>query len=358
MSSFTKTYFVVGDNMFTMFFHGRKGAAQTSVVVDCAQPKRYFQIEFAKWTNALSKMDFAKEIHISLTEKLLRVTIGGSNNIINLGIIGYDKGAPEIELIDEFLPEQQASIGDAGPCMEVTDELVHNIAVATSMFSTVGKNNAIAIQNSGVLYADRSLVLKAKQDLSGLLPSDDDLMLLHKYTVGAILLAQKASPYFQFSSDLSSCFWSYTSAEGSTTQFVLVSEPCDISIPTEDELEQIRPSAGCGELRMIAAALLGDLEFFGGFYEASVWKPITFQIVASKEATLYYRHPTTEITRVLTDATGDLDGEFIIGSEALLKLVKAGEGDSEVVITYDQDSQGVRCLIGNTFDVVFAKLTE
>lgn len=352
--SFTKTYFSIGKGVFSIFFYGQKGALKTTFNIDTIEgDTRYFQIDYSKWINALSKLSFAKEVTLKLSEKFLKVFVSGSSDIINLGIFSYEKDSSEMDTVESFIPNYIKRVSASTKNVNLTEDLISAITAASSMFSTAGNNNAIALFPHYVMYADRSIVLKANLKEQINIPSK---VVLHKYTAGILPFLYSSYPLVQFAQDFEVLLWDDTNG----TQLVLASEPCEITIPTEAEVTSIAPQGEKGILVVPPAELQLCLNFFNGFYEASVWKPITFMVVANKEASLHYKHSTAEISKDL-GVVGDMDGEFVIGSESLLKLINKAvntvEG-GEVTFEYDADAPGVSCNIAGLFDVVFAKLVE
>ena len=352
--TFTKTYFVIGEDKFIIFLHGAKGAIKSVFDIEAPGKKRYFQIDYGKWLNGISKLAFSETISVRLTEKFIKLQIEGMSDTINLGIIPCENESSEAELINNFIEDRKEQEEDCK--LQITDEVVKAITSATSLFSPAGQNNSIALTKQHVLYSDRSIVLKAfmKNPLDF---GNVDSILLHKYIAGLFVYIYRENPEVTFIDDYSTVCWK----DGINTYLVLTSEICEIVIPTEEELKSITPVENYGTLSVSRNSLLNSLNFFNGFYEASVWKPIVFKIEGGKEANLYYRHPTTEITKSLEHA-GDIDGEFIVGSDTLLKLVnRAGETEDEATVVefrYDQTSPGVYCKIGSVYEAVFAKLTE
>jgi hypothetical protein len=352
LPSFTKTYFSVGEGSLKIFFHGAKGALETEIECNVGGPKEYFQTDYAKWINAISKLIMSDTLKFNLTEKFIKVSVEGSVDVINLGVVKYKEDSSEAKLIDSYLTTKTQGIVEDNISMELFPELVDALSVACSLFTTVGNNNAVSLRKDSVMYADRSIILKALFSP----PLNVEEVILHKFTAGAMLMVYKHNGRFLFGKDYSTLAWD----DGEGTRFLLASEPCDISLPTEDEIKGFAPEEG-SQLVVDHKELLSGLQFFEGFYEASAWKPIVFKLTGNKEAQLYYSHPTTEIHKNLI-ATVDTDGEFIIGSETLGKLVsKSVDKDSSdipVVFHYDQDSPGVACKIGDLYQVVFAKLVE
>lgn len=353
-SAFTKSYFALGDNKFIIFFQGVKGALKTTIAVECSEATQYFQSDFAKLSNALSKVGFDNEVTLSLTEKQLRVLLPSSGDTINLAILKYLPTSAEAQTIQNFVESITQRVRDENTSLLVTEELLNAFSIAAAMFSSVGRNNAVAVRRSYVMYADRSIVLKAM--LAEPLDISVDTIELHKFTLSTIIAAQKSNPFFQFSSDYSTLAWS----DGNTTSFVLATEAIEIAIPSDDDIANIVPTDGA-VLVVDHRALQQGLNFFNGFYEATVWKPITFKIAATGEALLYYKHPSTEISKSLM-ASGTAPGEFIVASETIAKLVsKSVELSTDnipVTFIYDDDAPGVSCKIGSLYDVILAKLVE
>ena len=351
-STMTKTYFAIGDGKFVVFFRGAKGAAKLTLDAPGAtEPARVILIDYGKWLNAVTKQSFAEEITISLTDKYLKVSIDGSSDMISLGITSYDSSSSEAETLFNFIESLRQTATNR---IRMTEDTSDVLSVATAMLSTAAHNNAVALTNRSVMYADRSIVLKAFLQ-EPLELKEGVTVEVHKYTVGFMQQAMRFGDTFFFNDRFDTVDWE--SRDGSMIA-IMASEPCEIAIPTAEELEAIRPGAKFGTMSIDHRSLDSALEFFNGFYEASVWKPITFSLDPSGSK-LYYKHPTTEISKEL-DATVDLAAEFALSSENLAKLlsrsISRNSEQLDVVFSYDTEAAGVRCVIGDLFDVVFAKL--
>ena len=354
-SAFTRTYFAIGDGKFVVFLRGAKGAAKLTLnIPDITEETQIFQVDYSKWLNALAKLSFSAEIDVALSEKSLKISVPGSTDTISLGIITYEASSSEADVLSNFIESNWT----ANRRLDVNDELLEAISIATSMLSPAAKNNAIALQYNSVLYADRSIVLEAKftEDFTAL--KEGEVAEIHKYSAGFIMQAKKFSNVFYFSEDFSTICWK--SDDGSLA-CVLVGEPCEIVIPSKDDINAIKPASEAGSFEIDHRELANALEFFSGFYEASVWKPITFDLTKKDGAKLRYSHPTTEIQKELPIQV-ERDGKFLLSSENLSKLLsqsidRSGGKDVIVKFVYDDDAPGVSCKIGNYFDVVFAKLS-
>jgi len=357
-TTLTRSYFSLGDDKFTIFFQGSKGACKTTIPVQCPDAPIFFQADYSKLSNALSKVGFSPSVTFSVTAKQLRISIDGSSDVISLAIISYPASSSEATTITSYIENKLAATNDKLSLL-FGEELMDALTAAASMFTTVGKNNAIAVRADYVLYADRSIVMKAR--LTDPLPLTQETVLLHKYILNTIQIVQKTNPLMVFSSDYSTLYWSDTA-----TNLVLASEPCDIAIPSEDDLKAIAPNDG-GTLTVEQHVLQQGLAFFNGFYEASVWKPITFRIADNGAASLYYKHPTTEISKDL-GCSGSAQGEFVVASETLAKLVsksiELSKDTAFAILNYDDVAPGVLCSIGELcpgvarYEVILGKLVE
>lgn len=360
-AEFTKTYFALGDGYLTIFFHGARGALKTKIATPEVKTEetQYFQIDYNKWLNALSKLSFADEIELSLTAKFLKIGIEGSSDSIVLGIISYEPDSSEASNISSFI-ETKTPVTKA--TMSLTREVADALQVTNTMFTSAGKNNAVAIRENSIVYSDRSIVLQVRVADQSAFLQDRACVNLHKFVAGFMLQAMRFNADFSFDQDYELISW-----KDSDTQVLIVSERCEIALPSDEEILMIQPNETSkkGVFSIPQHALYNSLEFFNGFYEASVWKPITF-LIENGSAKLYYKHPTTEISKVL-DAKVEIaqDGEFPIVSEMLSKLLQKAmdsasgeEAETLVTFTYDAEAPGVHCAIGSAYDVVFAKLVQ
>lgn len=358
-AEFTKTYFSLGQGYLTIFFHGARGALKTRIATPeiSSDDMQYFQIDYNKWLNALSKLSFADEITFNLTAKSLKIGTEGSSDSISLGIISYDASSSEAANISSFIECRKPSENTRN--LELSKELMDAIQVTNSMFSSAGKNNAVALKTDALVYSDRSIVLHVRLADQSAFLGDRAIVNLHKFVTGFMLQAFKFNNSFVFDSSYELVYW-----HDSDTSVIIASERCEIAIPSDEELRMIMPAADSekGIFSIGHRELYTSLEFFSGFYEASVWKPITF-LLEKNEAKLYYKHPTTEISKTLegVEIKYPLDGEFLIVSEMLSRLLQksidsSADENVSVEFTYDAQAPGVHCVIGNAYDVVFAKL--
>lgn len=357
-SAFTRTYFRLSKGKLSILFRGAKGGLKISVDLegfDEAETK-YFMVDYSKWSNALSKMTFADQIECTLTDKSLRIAIPGSKDVIALGIISYEAGSSEVDSFEELIKPldnahdllYEETIGDA-------------FSLSISLFSSAGKNNAVSVQTDKVVYADRSIVVAGKINKRNMFLGARNQIDVHRFLIGFMMIANRFNSLFGFSEDYDKLYWTADGVEA-----LIASEPCDISIPSSEELAEIGPvagTAGYGTIVVDHRALHACLGFFNGFYEASAWKPIT---IRRKDGIteLYYKHPTTEISKSFdaTSTSGE-DGEFMISSEALDRIlsrsIEKTSDNKAITFSYDATAPGVSCIVGDhEYDVMFGKLVE
>lgn len=364
-AEFTKTYFAVGEGYLTIFFHGARGALKTRISIPATANSsgvNYFQVDYGKWLNAISKLSFADEIVFNLTAKYLKIGTEGSSDSISLGIISYEEDSSEAINISSFIEHRKPLVDTAS--LVVDKDLADALQVTTSIFSSAAQNNAVALKKESVMYADRSIILKVLTGSRGNFLKNRDSVGIHKFVGGFILQAMRFNTEFLFDENYETVYW-----EDSNSCAIIASERCVIELPTDEELSAFIPQEDSekGRLTVGQNSLYASLEFFNGFYEASVWKPITF-LCKKDTVKLYYKHPTTEVSKSLDTASvvQSMDAEFPIMSELLSKLlqkaidsVDSSDVDTEqVTITYDEAAPGIHCVIGNSYDVVFAKLVQ
>lgn len=360
--SFTKSYFKIDGNSFNYYLRGSLGMMRTSFEVETTNTdKYYFSVDTSKWMNALQKFDYADNINITLTKSLIKINTDSSNDIINLGITTYADGSSEASILDTFIVSNEPTFDDAK--LYLTEDLLDNLYLASSLFTIQGKVNSIGLGPRGVIYADRATILKSyftedlDMDIFKNLSEDDAYIYVHNFTIGLLPLIAKLSEdnYIRFTPDYGTIYWS-----DDNSTIILSSEHRELSLPSDEMLDQIAPQDMEGQFDVDIEELKNDLAFFTGFYEGSVWKPITITSVANKEITLRYRHPSADITKEIPNVTCDYDGTFILESESLRKILSKVKikDDPTVTFSFDEESIGVRCSIGKQCDVVFAKLED
>ena len=355
-TNLTRAYFGIGNNQFAIMLKGSQGLAKLYIDVDVPEAITVMSVEYGKWLNALSKLNFADKVLCELSTKSLKLSIAGSKDIIALSITSYGEASSEKQIFESYIENQRSS--NEFISFNLNEDLSRALNITNNMFNTAGRNNAVLLTEDSVTYADRSIIVKV--DLDQRLPFQKAEM--HKYTAKLLTFLERFNSEVFFSSNQGGGSAGLLYWEDSNCKILLLSEACDIAIPTAEELDGITPNKKEASLICIDNKGLQEaLGFFDGFYENSAWKPITM-VSNGSVASLYYNHPTTEITKTLEGKHLEVkgSGDFIVASEALNKLINHTVEDGELLVSfyYDDQAPGVSCTIGDKYEIVFAKLVE
>ena len=327
---------------------------------------KYFSVDFGKWSNALVKFEGCDGIALSINRNLVKIFVDGSSDFITLSTSSYGDDNLEVTSLDTLLEQRKEEIIKDDLSIEITEEIADDLALANSLFIPQQDVNSIGLGKDGLIYAVRSVILKARfttdidENFFKNLDASEDYVYLHRYLIGLIYYIYASNPIFNFSSDYSTMYW-----EDDTSAVYITQPPRELAIPSDDELESFVPALGTGGIFSVDTEFLkNSLGFFDGFYVGSVWKPIRFESVANKEVVVRYKHPTADITKSLPSMS-DTDGEFVLDSDTVRKIlmkVKDKRVDKttplEAVFTFDDDSPGVLCEIGDYYSIVFCKLND
>lgn len=344
-SYFTRAYFKVEGEEFVFMLRGQTGVLQTSLPLRTPfKGKVYFSVDYMKWQLALQKFEYADEVNLDFTQNLLKISSPNSSDVINLGIIYFKEDSSEATIMDKFLPTKKNEILDKKK-ITITDEIVDALNFADSLFTAQSTQvNSIGLGRKDIMYADRATVMKIylQSSLPDHLFFDDegnsigDYIFIHSLTIKLFNFLVKTSSEVYFTPDYGTLYW-----EDDNTQIFLVSEDRKVALPTAEEFEGIKPSSN-NEFEVNTDTLKKSLDFFAGFYEGSVWKPVTFNVIPGKEVMLYYRHPSAEITKALSGAQGNVEGAFTVDSETLKKVIgKEYSSEDQIVINYDEEAPGI-----------------
>lgn len=366
-NTLTKTFFKVSNTQFILFQRGTSGAF--SITLDITNSnlkdneKLYYSVDYSKWNNALAKFSNFSEINITVKKNMLTLSTSGTSDVINLGIISYDIDSSEAILIDSFIDNRKNDLIDEDTTLVLTEELLENFQLADSLFSAQGKNNSIGLSENEVIYSDRSVVLKIH--LLDTLPNSlfknlrgEDYIFIHTFFLKMFSLLSKTSDTVQFSRDYETIYW-----EDDNSKLLISSESREVALPTQDQWEAIKPVDENSSFTISLASLSEGLNFFTGFYEETAWKPLTFDI-NKNSVVLYYRHPTTEISKALgdVDLLSTTEESFMISSEILGKIInKVGNRfslEEQVFINYDDEAPGIYCRVNNTYEFILSKLID
>lgn len=358
---FTKAFFKVSENKFTFMLRGDNGVLQTSVPIDFTGEPVYYSIEYNKWQTVLQKYGESKKINFVVSKNTLKITADGDPDVINLSLNIYPPDSNEAIVIDDFIRTKKEEVIQNNKCLVLNEELLSGLSFVDSLFTAQGRVNSVGLGINNIVYSDRALVVKSylsknfPEELFSSL-SDDSYIYLHTAIIKLLPLLYKTNANIYFSGDYNILYWN-----DNNTEIYIASPDREVVLPTEEEFKNIQPPSGSPTFSIDPEVLSNCLEFFDGFYEGSAWKPITFNINANKDISLYYRHPTTEITKILPGVVCNTDGSFAIDSEMLKKVinrVKDSDAEEKVNITFDEDAPGIYLSADITgYEAVFSKLS-
>ena len=361
------SYFKATSDCLSIYLKGSTGLFRVDLPCKADTDEiKYFSVDFGKWSNALVKFEGCDGIALSINRNLVKIFVDGSSDFITLSTSSYGDDNLEVTSLDTLLEKRKEEILKDDLSIEITEEIADDLALANSLFIPQQDVNSIGLGKDGLIYAVRSVILKARfttdidENFFRNLDSSEDYVYLHRYLIGLIYYIYASNPIFNFSSDYSTMYW-----EDDTSAVYITQPPRELARPSDDELESFVPALGTGGTFSVDTEFLkNSLGFFDGFYVGSVWKPIRFESVANKEVVVRYKHPTADITKSLPSMS-DTDGEFVLDSDTVRKIlmkVKDKRVDKttplEAVFTFDDDSPGVLCEIGDYYSIVFCKLND
>ena len=366
-SNLSTSYFKATSEYLSIYLKGTLGLFRVDIPCKSDTDEvKYFSIDFGKWSNALVKFEGCDGITLSINRNLVKISVDGSSDFITLSISSYGSDNLEVTSLDNLLEQRRENILKDDLCIEVTDEMSDDMYLANSLFIPQQDVNSIGLGKDGLIYAVRSVILKARftnsidEKFFNNLDPAEDYVYLHRYLVGLFHFIQPSNPMFYFSSDYSTMYW-----EDDTSAIYITQPPRELAIPSDEELSSFVPAPGVGGSFSVDAEFLkNSLGFFDGFYVGSVWKPIRFESIANKEVVVRYKHPTADITKALPSMS-DTDGEFVLDSDTVRKIlmkVRDKRLDKteplEATFTFDNEAPGVLCEIGNYYNIVFCKLND
>ena len=364
-SSLTKSYITLDKNKFTFYMRGSVGVFKETFNVEYDGDSLTIYVDFSKWLNALQKFEYADSINISFTKSAMKISTPDSPDIINLSIISFPKDDAEIVAFINKIPKDKKKIMDLGLKLTLTDEIISDFNLASSLFINQGRVNSIGLSKNGVIYADRSTILKTtftspiEDNLFKCVEDGEDYFYIHSQLISLMNIIYKDNPDIYFSDNYEEIYWANDDVE-----LVYIYANRDLAIPTDEQLEAFIPQNPDSYFEVDLGIFKDALNFFNGFYEGSVWKPITFNCVANKEITMRYRHPSADITKELP-CSCSTDGEFILESDAIKKVTSKVKDkredkseDMKIRVSYDDEAPGILCNIGDYCMVIFAKLED
>lgn len=360
-SAFGRISFKISRQGMRIFLNGGTGAFQLDLPVEFDDDPFYFSVDYNKYTTAIHKYDASPIITFNIKNNTIKIGDGITPDSISLSISSLDYTSNEALMINNYLDDKVSAFLSINNKLTVTNQLIEYLTLANSLFIAQGVVNSVGISKDNLIYADRIAILRAffdnslDDELFSTLPEDESYIYVHSFIISLIQTLYKHDSNFYFSDDYEKIYWKDEHA-----CLVITSEPRELSIPTEEQLEEFAPINGCSVMTNLQT-LKTSLNFFTGFYEGSVWKPITFVFKAGENPYLRYQHPSAEITKTLAIETPDTQVEtatFMLESESLRKVINKLDEKSEVVITYDNDSPGVLFNVEDKCKIIFAKLED
>ena len=366
-SNLNTAYFKATEDHLSIYLKGSLGLFRVDVPCESESDEvKYFSVDFGKWHNALMKFEGCDGINLSINRNLVRLSVDGSSDFITLSVSSYGDDNLEVNSLDDLLVQKRSDILSSNLHIDITDEIADDLYLAYSLFIPQQDVNSVGLGRDGIIYAVRSVILKAfftnsidEKFFSNLDPSEDYIY-LHKYLIGLIRFIHSSNSTFSFSSDYSTMYW-----EDESSAIYITQPSRELAIPSDEDLESFVPPKGTGgSFSVDVEYLKNSLGFFDGFYVGSVWKPIRFESIANKEVVVRYKHPTADITKALPSMS-DTDGEFVLDSDTvrkvLMKVTDKREDKTtplEAKFIFDDDAPGVLCEIGNYYSIVFCKLND
>lgn len=380
MTSFVKTYGVIeGDNL-TLYFKGNKSVVAIALPLETASPDAlYFSVDINKFLSAAKKIGSTMplELYINTSPPSMLITSGATNDKITFSVLFYEADAPEITSLLSFYTDKEPQF-TGGEEFEANQAFLDFAHIATTYMGTINKNNSIAMFQDKLVYADRTVVVDMKASVwhQSLGTTDGEHRLLHKFILGFIDFVAPESNLFTLSKDKNLVRWVSPDPK---FWAILAIDPCTITIPSQTDLEGIVPdSAQVQAITVKPSRMAEAIDFFSGLFEASVWKPITFNWsddpTLGQKIVLSYKHPSTEVEKELAvDAfDGNLkvkEASFTLISDSLRILLNRMPDTGSLLIRFNdltsdiEHGQGIELRYtdnqGNeVYNAILAKLAD
>ncbi len=308
-----------------------------------------FAMDYQKFLNSLLRFQAAGAL-VNLTDS--SISIVDINNNTTVVKLSSDASDDDLQGILSGKDSAKSSMIK----YDHSEDMNNVFSLTGKLMNNGNPNNCLAIMDGDkATYADRSLIYKEACETSFV----DAQVSIHAFLLGFIITTQElqgAEYYFDFSNNA----LYFKSAE---IEAYLLSERPDISVPSDDDLKSIRPDdsdASCNVYKISAVELSSSLDFFEGFFERDIWKPITF-VFNSKDHKLAYTSPVTEVEKPLEcNCTIKQDTEFTLMStplQAVLSDLLSDGDDVEITIVEKPDMPGISMTAANKeFELVLAKL--
>jgi hypothetical protein len=380
MTSFVKTYGVIEGDSLTLYFKGNKSVVSLALPLEAPSPDAvYFSIDINKFLSASKKIGSTMPLKllVNTTPPSMLMTSDATNDKITFSVLFYEADAPEITSLLSFYKDHEPQFS-GGEEFEANQPLLDFAHIATTYMGTINKNNSIAMFQDKLVYADRTVVVGMKtsvwhQKLPG---GPDDHRLIHKFILGFIEFVVADGNVFTISKDKNLIRWVSTDP---TFWAILSIDPCTITIPNQADLELITPEGSHIQTIKVKPSRMAEaIDFFSGLFEASVWKPITFDWskdpATGDKMVLSYRHPSTEVEKELAveEFYGNLpvaSSSFTLISDSLRTLLNRMPDTGDLTLRFnelatdEEHGAGVELwytdIQGNTvYEAVLAKLAD
>lgn len=333
---------------FNIYFKDAQGILQKKFKIEYIEAPtsvQHFSIDYLKFVNALLRFQI-EGTFVEITEK--SVTLKGINDPTTV-----IKLSTKVE--KEDLKKTLESLKNKTTVEEYvhTSEMDDLFQLTSKLMNTSLVNNCIVINKDSATYADRSLIYKEKCSLG---PTDQ--IAIHSFLMSFITSTYSSylSPKFSFNYKDSILILEDSLRE---LTIILGTTKPDINVPSEKDLESIRPLGDCNIVQISVGNLLADLDFFEGFYEKDFWKPITFSI-KNNSFDLSYSSPITSVDKPASTSSFSIKSEttFSVMSSPLQTVLGNIEDKSKTVtLKEDPEMAGISVTIEDEVsELILAKL--
>lgn len=364
-----KAYFKLMNGKFLFALYSNDGLMITTLDIDYEGDTEYFSAEWSKWNLALQKFIYSKSLKLSLNKNLLKISVDGSYNVVTLSVVNYDSDSIVAKQLDEFIPTKKTEIIGCNHKLELTPEVVSDFELMNSLFSTQNKINSIGISKTDVIYADRSVVVKANLEeplsdsLFANINPEDDHIYIHSFILKLIEYLKDFNTTVYFDNEYEVLYWT-----DDNTEIIIYSDVKTINLPNKEQFEGIQPQNKDVFIDVPADKLVKGIDFFTGFFDGSSWKPIKFILKKDEDVLLYYKNPISETKCNINGVVSKYNGEFILESETLRKIVQKIRdryNDDNVLVRFVFDPEGTETpapgiygVSGNVYEFIISKLSE
>lgn len=358
-NKFNKAHFKLANGVFTFALCSSEGIIKTTLEIEYTGETKYFTLDYLKWVTALQKFSSANTIKFELNKNLLRLSVDGSSDTINLSVIIDNENSDAARKINSFVSMKKNEIIEVNHHMVLTQELLADFDIMCYLFAQQSRINSIGICKNDVIYCDRATIVKSKfkeplpDELFDSLESGEKYVALHSFTVKLLELVSSFNTDVYFDENYELLYWS-----DENTELIMYSDDKSIAFPTEEQYNSILPKDRDVNFSVNINQLADSLNFFVGFYEGSSWRPLKFSLTEGKEVLLNYNHPTADIKKSLTDVIASRNGEFSVDSDTLGKIItkiKKRFNTDNVMVTMYYDKTSVS---GSSAPGVLAKVED